>query len=52
MMIKKITLENFRRHKNVTVNFEDRLTLIVGENDCGKSSLLRAIRIGVVAVPT
>jgi len=45
MKIKRIRVKNFRSLKDVTVEFEDGLTCIVGENDSGKTSLIDCIRI-------
>lgn len=45
MSIKSMKLTNFRKHKNTKITFEEDLTVIVGENDTGKSSLLHAIQI-------
>lgn len=45
MKITKIKLENFRSYKNeVTVDFSD-LTVFVGKNDIGKSTILEAMDI-------
>lgn len=40
MKIKALEIDGFRCLCNLKVNFEDSLTLIVGENDTGKSSLV------------
>lgn len=45
MFIKKLKVENFRCLKNVEIDFEEDITLIVGENDTGKSSLLDVLRL-------
>lgn len=42
-MISKIFLVNFQRHKNITVDLSKGLNAIVGGNDKGKSSIIRAI---------
>lgn len=44
-MIKKVIVQNFRSLKNVVIPFEKDLTVIVGENDCGKTSIIDAIKI-------
>lgn len=44
-MIKKIEVENFRCLKDFSVTLEEDLTVIVGENDCGKSSLIDVLKI-------
>jgi len=40
MRIKKITIRNFRLLKNITVDLEEDLSIIIGKNNCGKTSLL------------
>lgn len=48
-MIKKITLKNYRCFEDYTINFKDE-TLIVGENNAGKSTIIEALRIISVTV--
>lgn len=43
MIIKKINLENYRSHKNISINLSKGINLILGENGKGKSSILEAI---------
>lgn len=45
MILSKLTLKNFRRHLNSVVPLDPQLTLLVGENDAGKSSVLDAIKV-------
>jgi len=45
MKIKKIKLTNFKMHKSKEFVFNDDINIIVGDNECGKSSLLEAIEI-------
>lgn len=45
MKIKSITIKNFRSYKNeTTIDFDD-LTVLVGRNDIGKSTILEALDI-------
>jgi predicted ATP-dependent endonuclease of OLD family len=44
-MIKKININNFRALAEEEVNFENGLTIIVGENDSGKSTIIDAIKL-------
>ncbi|ACV24815.1 ATP-dependent nuclease [Methanocaldococcus fervens] len=44
-MIKKLMVENFRSLKNVEISFEDDITVLVGENDSGKTSIVDALKI-------
>lgn len=41
-MIKEINIEAFRKHGNRRIELE-RVTTIVGPNDCGKSSVIKAL---------
>ena len=43
MIIKSIKLANFRSHKEYFLRFNKKTTMIVGENGCGKTSVLEAI---------
>lgn len=40
MDITKIKITNFRLLKNFELDLEDRLSLVIGKNNCGKTSLL------------
>ena len=43
MILNKLEIENFRSHKDTTIEFPRGITLIVGKNGAGKSSILEAI---------
>ncbi|PKL84379.1 MAG: DNA replication and repair protein RecF [Ignavibacteriae bacterium HGW-Ignavibacteriae-3] len=43
MVLKQIELLNFRLHKHTSLDFSDKLNLIVGGNGQGKTSILEAI---------
>ena len=45
MIIKTIKLTNFRNHKTYHLECKPDTTLILGENGCGKTSVLEAIYI-------
>ena len=45
MYISELKLENFRKYKNVNINFNEGLNIIVGENNSGKTAIIDAIRI-------
>ena len=47
MKITKITLQNFRGFESFTASFHDKLSVIVGDNGAGKSSLLDALSVAV-----
>lgn len=48
-MIKNIHLENYRCFKNTTIQFKD-ISVIVGKNNAGKSSLIEALRMVALSV--
>ena len=43
MYLKKISLENFRCFEKVEADLQKKLTLVVGANGAGKTSLLESI---------
>jgi len=43
MRIKSVTVRNYRVHRDLTVHFDDSLTLIGGVNESGKSTLVEAL---------
>jgi putative ATP-dependent endonuclease of the OLD family len=46
MHLASLTVENYRALRTATVGF-DQTTVLIGENDCGKSSLLEALAIAL-----
>lgn len=44
MYLKKISIRNFRRLKDVAIDFEEKETVFVGPNNSGKTSATAAIR--------
>ncbi len=42
-MISKIELENFSAFKKIELNFSPKINIIIGENGCGKTQLLKSI---------
>lgn len=42
--IKRVILENFQSHKHTIVDFDNRLNVIVGPSDSGKTAILRGIK--------
>lgn len=47
MRLTSIDIENFRGYKKCHVDFNDRLTVIVGTNGSGKTSILEAARVAI-----
>jgi putative ATP-dependent endonuclease of OLD family len=43
--IEKIKLQNFKRFQEFTVDFDEKINLLIGDNEAGKSSILSAIDI-------
>ncbi len=46
-MLEKISLANFRSHEKYTLKCKPSTTLILGENGCGKTSVLEAIYLAL-----
>jgi len=47
-MIKKIRVQNFRKHTDYLTDFKEVKTIITGANGSGKTSLIEAIYIGLI----
>ena len=47
MRLDAITLKNFRCFEDVTINFDQKLTVIVAVNGAGKTTVLDAVRIAL-----
>lgn len=45
MYLSKLTLKNFRKYMDITINFHKGINALIGENDSGKSSIIDAIKI-------
>lgn len=45
MWLRKLTIRNFRRIEDLTINFHRGLCVIVGENNAGKTAIIDALRI-------
>ena len=50
MIFKKLELKNFKSHANTTLEFNPGISLIVGENGAGKSSIFEAITFALFKV--
>ncbi|CAM4350232.1 AAA family ATPase [Paenibacillus alkaliterrae] len=42
-MITSLFIDNFKSLQNFTINFSNRLTVLIGTNSVGKSTVLQAI---------
>ena len=47
MFIQRAVIKNSRCLKQANVTFNDKLNVIVGNNECGKSTLLEAIHLAL-----
>lgn len=45
MRLRELTIKNFRKHDLLTVNFPKGLSVIVGENNTGKTAIVDALRL-------
>ncbi len=45
MKIKKLSINGFRSLKSLIISFEEDITVLVGENDSGKSSLIDCLKV-------
>lgn len=45
MKIKSLEADGFRSLVNFRIEFDDHLTVVVGENDSGKSSLIECLKV-------
>ncbi len=52
MLLKSMVLHNFRCFTDLEVSFNNRLTLIVGNNGAGKSTVLEAAAIAIGTLPS
>ncbi len=43
MIVKKVKMTNFKTHSNSEIDFDTGITIIIGENGAGKTSILEAI---------
>lgn len=51
MKLKSLRLENFRAKDSLPVDFGQRLTLLMGENGSGKTTILDGLAIALGAIP-
>lgn len=42
-MLKRLKIQNFQAHKELTLDFDEGVTTIVGPSDVGKSAIIRAL---------
>lgn len=47
MFLKKLIIKNFRCIKNITIDFQKGLNLIIGENNTGKTAIIDALRLAL-----
>ena len=44
-MIRRLELRNFMSHQHTVLDLNDGLTVLVGENNCGKSAVVSALQV-------
>lgn len=49
MYVEKLTLKNYRGIRDLSIDFDKQLNVIVGDNGCGKTTILDALTKGVFA---
>jgi hypothetical protein len=47
MSIARVVIKNYRRHRDSTIDLDDKLNIVVGDNECGKSTFLEAIHLAL-----
>ncbi|MCD8120189.1 MAG: ATP-binding protein [Lachnospiraceae bacterium] len=47
MRLKNVKMKNYRYFKNLSIDFDDCVTLIVGKNGAGKTAILDAVAVSV-----
>lgn len=50
--IEKVILNNFQSHKNTIIEFDNKLNVIIGPSDSGKTAILRGIRWALYNEPS
>lgn len=50
-MIKHLVIENFKKFQRIELNLKD-MTVLMGENGCGKTSILQAIALALRLIST
>src|ERR1700744_2670774 len=48
MRLRELKIKNFRKHDELTVAFPKGLSVIVGENNTGKTAIIDALRLMLV----
>ena len=44
IMVKRLQIKNFQSHKDSALSFSEGVNIIIGGTDCGKSSIIRALK--------
>ena len=47
LQIKKLELHNYRRFEKLAIDFDEKLTVLVAKNGCGKTAVLDAVAIAL-----
>ena len=46
--INKIEIQNFKQYENFSIDFSNKINIIIGQNSTGKTTLLQAITMGLL----
>ena len=49
MIVEKIYLNNFRNFKDISLDFDEKINVLIGKNGIGKTNILEAIYISLTA---
>lgn len=47
MSIARVVIKNYRRHRDSTIELDKKMNIVVGDNECGKSTFLEAIHLAL-----
>ena len=45
MIIQKIVVKNYKIFKDIVINFNPKINILVGDNDAGKSTVLEVLSV-------
>lgn len=50
MRVDNIQIKNYKRFENISIDFNSRMNVIIGNNGVGKTSILDALSIGIGSI--
>ena len=45
MFVSELTIKNFRCFRDITLSFMDGMNVLIGENNSGKTTILKALEV-------